>query len=116
VLQFHKASEGELTNTSKDDTVINIRSEVIPLIKLHDFYHIETNKREAGEGIVIVVQARDRKAALLADEIIGYRQIVIKSLPPYMEDIRALSGCSIMSDGKVSMIIDTGSLISYVLE
>lgn len=116
VIQFHKASESELTNTSKDDTVINLRSEVIPLIKLHDFYHIETERAGIVDGIVIVAQARDRKVALLADEIIGYRQIVIKSLPPYMEDIRALSGCSIMSDGKVSMIIDTGSLISYVLE
>jgi two-component system chemotaxis sensor kinase CheA len=50
------------------------------------------------------------------DEIIGYRQVVIKALPTYMENIRALSGCSILADGKVSLIVDAGALISHVLE
>lgn len=116
VIQFHKASEVEITQTSTEDIVINLREEVIPVVKLYSFFKIETSKKQVEDGIVIVVQARDRKLAILVDEVIGYRQIVIKSLPSYMKDIRALSGCSIMSDGKVSLIIDTGALISYVLE
>jgi len=116
VIQFHKASEVEITQTSTEDLVINLREEVIPVVKLYSFFKIETSKKRVEDGIVIVVQARDRKLAILVDEVIGYRQIVIKSLPSYMKDIRALSGCSIMSDGKVSLIIDTGALISYVLE
>jgi two-component system chemotaxis sensor kinase CheA len=116
VIQFHKASEVEITQTSTEDVVINLRNEVIPVVKLYDFFKIDTAKKRVDEGIVIVAQARDHKLAILVDEIIGYRQIVIKSLPSYMKDIRALSGCSIMSDGKVSLIVDTGALISYVLE
>jgi len=116
VIQFHKAAEVEITQTSTEDVVINLRNEVIPVVKLYDFFQIETAKKRVEEGIVIVAQARDHKLAILVDEIIGYRQIVIKSLPSYMKEIRALSGCSIMSDGKVSLIVDTGALISYVLE
>src|SRR6056297_611191 len=116
IIQFHKASEVEITQPSTEDVVINLRNEVIPVVKLYDFFQIETAKKRVEEGIVIVAQARDHKLAILVDEIIGYRQIVIKSLPSYMKDIRALSGCSIMSDGKVSLIVDTGALISYVLE
>ncbi len=116
VIQFHKASEVEITQTNTEDIVINLRNEVIPVVKLYNFFNIETSKKRVEDGIVIVAQARDRKLAILVDEIIGYRQIVIKSLPSYMKDIRALSGCSIMSDGKVSLIVDTGALISYVLE
>lgn len=116
VIQFHKASEVEITQTTTEDIVINLRNEVIPVVKLYQFFNINTSKQRVEDGIVIVAQARDRKLAILVDEIIGYRQIVIKSLPAYMKDIRALSGCSIMSDGKVSLIVDTGALISYVLE
>ncbi|HDQ13441.1 MAG TPA: chemotaxis protein CheA, partial [Sediminispirochaeta sp.] len=116
VIQFHKASTAELTRTNQNETVIDLRDEVLPVLKLHEFFNIQTEKKEVDQGIVIVVQARDQKAALLADEILGYRQIVIKSLPPYMENIRALSGCSIMADGQVSLIIDTGALLSFVLE
>ncbi len=116
VIQFHKAAEVEITQTNTENIVINLRNEVIPVVKLYEFFNIHTSKQRVEEGIVIVAQARDRKLAILVDEIIGYRQIVIKSLPAYMKDIRALSGCSIMSDGKVSLIVDTGALISYVLE
>ena len=116
VIQFHKAAEVEITQTNTEDIVINLRNEVIPVVKLYEFFNIHTSKQRVEDGIVIVAQARDRKLAILVDEIIGYRQIVIKSLPAYMKDIRALSGCSIMSDGKVSLIVDTGALISYVLE
>lgn len=116
VIQFHKASEMEITQTTTEDIVINLRNEVIPVVKLYEFFNIGASKQKVEEGIVIVAQARDRKLAILVDEVIGYRQIVIKSLPAYMKDIRALSGCSIMSDGKVSLIVDTGALISYVLE
>jgi two-component system, chemotaxis family, sensor kinase CheA len=116
VLQFHKASEVEITQTNTENIVINLRNEVIPVVKLYEFFNISAAKQRVEDGIVVVVQARDRKLAIMVDEIIGYRQIVIKSLPAYMKDIRALSGCSIMSDGKVSLIVDTGALISYVLE
>ncbi|MFW5710680.1 MAG: Hpt domain-containing protein [Spirochaetota bacterium] len=116
VIQFHKAAEVEITQTNTENIVINLRNEVIPVVKMYEFFNIHTSKQRVEDGIVIVAQARDRKLAILVDEIIGYRQIVIKSLPAYMKDIRALSGCSIMSDGKVSLIVDTGALISYVLE
>ncbi len=116
ILRFYKATRKEITRTEADREVINLRSEVIPIVKLHDFFNVETKKREVEEGIVVVVQARDRKMAILVDEIVGYRQVVIKALPRTMNNIRAISGCSIMSDGKVSLIIDTNALLGYVLE
>jgi two-component system chemotaxis sensor kinase CheA len=116
ILQFHKASREEITQTETDRQVINLRNEVIPIVKLHEFFEVGDKVPEVDEGIVIVAQARDKKIAVLVDEIVGYRQVVIKALPSFMDNIRALSGCSIMSDGKVSLIIDTGALIGYVLE
>jgi two-component system, chemotaxis family, sensor kinase CheA len=116
ILRFYKATRKEITRTEADREVINLRSEVIPIVKLHDFFKVDTNKREVEEGIVVVVQARDRKMAILVDEIVGYRQVVIKALPRTMNNIRAISGCSIMADGKVSLIVDTNALLGYVLE
>lgn len=115
ILQFHKAKKEEITQTETDRQVINLRGEVIPIVKLHEFFEVG-EAPEVDEGIVIVAQARDKKIAVLVDEILGYRQVVIKALPSFMDNIRALSGCSIMADGKVSLIIDTGSLIGFVLE
>ena len=116
VIQFHKTKSSELTTTEGDRQVIKLRGEVLPLIKIFQFFKVKGGIEKVEEGIVIVVNSGNRRAALLADEIVGYRQMVIKALPPYLNDLRAVSGCSIMSDGKVSLIIDTGSLLSSSLQ
>ncbi len=116
VLQFHKAQKEEITQTETGRYVINIRGEMLPVIKLSEFFDVDGAETNIEEGITIVIQGRDKRLAAVVDEVLGYRQVVIKALPAYMENIRALSGCSILSDGSVSLIIDSGALISYVLE
>ena len=68
------------------------------------------------DGIIIIAESAGRKAGLLVDEINSYQQIVVKALPDHIEAPRAISGCSILGDGKVSLIIDTGSLLKEELD
>ena len=65
---------------------------------------------------MIITQGNGKKAALLVDEIEGYQQIVVKTLPTYLGRMKAISGCSIMGNGEVTLIIDTGSLLKEELE
>jgi two-component system chemotaxis sensor kinase CheA len=116
VMQFHKAEESEITETETGRHVINLRGEMIPVVKLAEFFEINGAAKGIEDGIVMVIQGRDKRLAAVVDEIVGYRQVVIKALPSYIENIRALSGCSILSDGKVSLIVDAAALISHVLE
>jgi len=116
VVEFQKAEEYQVTKTSSGQEVLRLREELLPVIKLHEFFKVKTEKSEIQDGIVIVAQAGGKKVALLSDEIVGYRQIVIKALPEVMGELRAISGCSILGDGSVTLIIDTGSLIREVLE
>lgn len=68
------------------------------------------------EGIVIVLHSGGHNACLLIDEVIGNQQIVVKSLSEYLGKVEGISGCSILGDGTVSFIIDTGKLLSLRLE
>ncbi|OHE67299.1 MAG: hypothetical protein A2Y36_07450 [Treponema sp. GWA1_62_8] len=63
-----------------------------------------------------MVQNSGKRACLLIDEVMGNQQIVIKSLSEYIGKVEGLSGCSILGDGSVSFIIDTGRLIGLRLE
>lgn len=116
ILEFHKATQGQVVNTDGKHSVLRLRDELMPVIKLHEFYDIKTEKREITDGILIITNSNNRKAAVLVDDIIGYQQIVVKSLPGYIGSIRAVSGCSIMGDGEVSLIIDMGSLLKEELD
>lgn len=53
--------------------------------------------------------------ALVVDRILGYQQIVIKSLPELMDNLPAVSGCALLGNGDVSLILDAGGLFDSCL-
>ena len=116
ILEFHKATDNQVIYTDSRRAVLRLRNELRPIIKLCEFYGTSTKKSDATDGILIITNANGRKAAVLVDDIIGYQQIVVKSLPGYIGTMRAVSGCSIMGDGEVCLIIDMGSLLKEELE
>jgi two-component system, chemotaxis family, sensor kinase CheA len=116
ILEFHKAVPQQITRTGNKREVIRMRNEIIPVIKLCEFYGTAGAKTSTTDGIVLMAQRSGSKAALLADQIVGYQQIVVKALPQYMTGMRAISGCSILGNGEVSLIIDTGALIKAELQ
>jgi chemotaxis protein histidine kinase CheA len=116
ILEFFKVRSDQITRTADGSETINLRSQILPLIKLWQVFKVDADARQAEEGILLVVQSGGRKACLLIDEVLGNQQIVIKSLSEYLGKVDGISGCSILGDGTVSFIVDTGRLLSLVLE
>jgi chemosensory pili system protein ChpA (sensor histidine kinase/response regulator) len=60
---------------------------------------------------VVLVRAGEHSTGLVADELIGSREIVVKPVGPVLASIRGISGATILSDGKVVVILDAGALL-----
>jgi two-component system, chemotaxis family, sensor kinase CheA len=116
ILEFIKVRTEQITITEDKNELINLRGEILPAIKLYDIFKVKTDKLKLTDGIIIVVQSNARKSCLLIDEIIGSQQIVIKSLSQYFGDINGISGCSILGNGDVSLIVDTNKVISHYID
>jgi len=116
IIEFHKPEAHQITTTNINQKVLKLRDEIIPLVKLSEFYELKTTSKDYTDGILIVATAYDKTIAILVDEIIGNRQFVIKALPEYLNNVKAVSGCSILGGGDVCLVIDTGAFISQVLE
>ena len=92
--------------------VINLRDTVIPIIRLRDILHVEAEKDEKSNMVVIIVKKGDQLAGLVVDELIGQQEIVIKSLGKYINcSSRLISGATILGDGEVALILDANVLI-----
>ncbi|KAB2838137.1 MAG: hypothetical protein F9K45_11725, partial [Melioribacteraceae bacterium] len=50
------------------------------------------------------------------DELVGQKEIVIKSLGNYLGNIEGIAGSTIMGDGKVVMIADIAELVHKLLD
>jgi len=104
----------QITKTMDGQEIVRTREELIPVIRLHRFYKIIPDQTELDRGILITVMSGDRSICFFADDILGHHQTVIKGLPGYVQTARGISGCTILDNGEVSLILDVGSIIDIV--
>jgi two-component system chemotaxis sensor kinase CheA len=112
VSEFIRISEEQLVVEPDGEEYVMIRKECYPLIRLNHFYHLKNGKEQIEDGIVIILNHEDRKIAIFADELVGEQEIVVKPMPAYIKQVRGISGCTQLGDGSISLILDSGGLVS----
>ena len=91
--------------------VINLRGNVLPLIRLNQLIDVESESPEDGNLTVVIVKKGDKMAGIVVDELRGQQEIVIKSLGKYIKQVKFISGATILGDGEVALILDTNALL-----
>ena len=97
--------------TIQNKEVINLRGDVIPLVRLFDVLEVEGDKVPTEEMTAVVVKKGDRSAALVIDELLGQLEIVIKPLGKYIKQCKYVSGATILGDGEVALILDANACV-----
>lgn len=93
--------------------VIKLRDRIIPLISLREVVLNRNNK--SAENIwqyVVIVGIAERQVGIEADELLGQKEIVIKSLGSFIGRVPGIAGSTIMGDGTVILILDINELIN----
>lgn len=99
--------------TINNKPVIKLRERIIPLISLRDV--VLKQKNESVENIwqyVVIVGIAERQVGIEVDELLGQKEIVIKSLGSYIGRVPGIAGSTIMGDGTVILILDINELIN----
>jgi chemosensory pili system protein ChpA (sensor histidine kinase/response regulator) len=60
---------------------------------------------------IVLVRAGSNSAALLTDEMLDSREIVVKPVAGQLASIRGISGATILGDGQIVVILDVGALV-----
>lgn len=60
---------------------------------------------------VLLIRAGAYSTAIVADELIGNREIVVKNVGPQVSAIRGISGATVLGDGRVVLILDLPTLV-----
>ncbi|NLK29283.1 MAG: chemotaxis protein CheA [Clostridiales bacterium] len=97
--------------------MIMVRGQCYPILRLHDFFKVKTEIHDFTAGIIIMVEQDNKTIGIFADELLGQQQVVVKGLPEYIKrfkKIRGLTGCTLLGDGRISLILDVAGLINGV--
>ncbi|WP_225340771.1 chemotaxis protein CheA [Lysinibacillus capsici] len=92
--------------------VIDFRGKVVPLVFLEEIFEVPRQEQQDEEfHSVVIVRKGEKLAGLVVDSFIGQQEIVLKSLGNYLTNIFAISGATILGNGKVALIVDCNALI-----
>ncbi|MBN1970038.1 MAG: Hpt domain-containing protein [Candidatus Delongbacteria bacterium] len=105
------ANEKNITISPDGSEYIRVRQELLPIIRLKRIHGIEGVEKEIHEGTIVVIEHKGKTVALLVDTIISQESIVVKGLSDYIGSIKGISGCTILGNGDICLILDIGSLL-----
>ncbi len=116
VVETVKITEKDIKTLSGSE-VLNLRQQVLPLIRLRDEFKVPHVGDGAGipEGqYVVVVQVGSKNLGLVVDRLPYQEEVVIKSMGQILSGIRGLAGATITGDGRVVIILDVGEILQDV--
>ncbi len=102
----------QITTTPDGVEVVKLRDDMIPVVRMHNMYGITPSFENLEEGILVVVENDGFSAALFVDEILGQQQTVVKGLSDYVGQPHGVSGCTILGDGRISLILDVATILA----
>ncbi|MCF6270047.1 MAG: chemotaxis protein CheA [Melioribacteraceae bacterium] len=114
VVEVLRVHTDEIYSVNSNE-VIKVRDRVIPLVSIDKLLYNEEELNETKVfQFVVIVGIAEKEFGIKVDEMIGQKEVVIKSLGNYLGNIEGIAGSSIMGDGRVVMILDIAELINKV--
>jgi two-component system chemotaxis sensor kinase CheA len=93
--------------------VVNVREELIPYIRLREHFDIHTEAPAIEQ--IMVVETEEGRFGFVVDQVLGSCQTVIKNLGRFYRHVQAVSGATILGNGKVALILDPQRLAQDAL-
>lgn len=112
VMESLKPSEKDLYRMAGDEQMLLVRGEYLPLVELHQVFDIDSEAKQASDGIAVILESAGCRYALLVDQLIGQHQVVVKNLELNYRKVPGISAATILGDGSVALILDVVALIT----
>ena len=111
LIESTQPREADVRRLGPNGWLLRFRGEHMPLIDLGFALGYRPQPMEPSRGIALIVHDDlGGRAALLVDEILGQRQVVIKSLEANYQAVPGVSAATILGDGRVALIVDVGAI------
>ncbi len=96
--------------TMRGKEVAMLRDDVLPVLRLRDLVGLPP-ARDARVAQVVIIEAGNKRAALVVDELMTQQEIVVKQFDAARGGLALFGGATILGDGAPALILDVSSLL-----
>lgn len=107
VLETIRIEKTEIKTISGEE-VIFLREKTLPIVYLSSVFNIEEYEKMDKKLNIVVLGIGANRVGLVIDEMYGKQEIVIKPLGKYLGKVEGITGTTILGDGTIIMILDSG--------
>jgi two-component system chemotaxis sensor kinase CheA len=86
--------------------VVLVRDQLMPVICLQEKLGLAPRSKALADSLLVVIESEGKRFCLLVDDLVGKQEVVIKSLGEMFSDVAGFSGCAVLGDGRVGLILD----------
>lgn len=120
IRQSFKAEQSDIILDAAGHEMIKCMDEFFPIVRIHNLFNMAEGYSNIEDGILIWVEASDKSYCMFVDQLLGEQQVVVKPLPSYLNNFNikhsGISGCTILGDGNISIILDVASVYTAAQE
>jgi two-component system chemotaxis sensor kinase CheA len=116
IVESIQPSQGMMVTFADQHEMINVRGEILPLVRLARLFGSENAKTDPTKALVVIIEGVGRRLGLLVDEVVTQQQVVIKSLGQGLGRTKYISGAAILADGRVGLIINVEEIAGTTIE
>jgi two-component system chemotaxis sensor kinase CheA len=111
IVRSMRPLQTEIFTIKNEGEMVKVQGDLFPLIRLHKSFDVKPKSEKPWESLVILVESELGRCCLLVDDLVGIQQVVIKGLDEEFRHKKKLSGCTILGDGRVGLILDVNGLV-----
>ena len=111
VVESFQVTADAVSTVAQGSQLVKVRDEYMPVLALEKIFQVPRADESVSSAIMVVVEADGSRVALLVDELLGQHQVVVKNLESNYRKVSNVSGATILGDGSVALILDTGGLV-----
>jgi len=111
VVESFQVRSDAVSTVGQGAQLVKVRDEYMPVIELEKVFQVPRYDSDKTSDIMVVIEADGSRVVLLVDELLGQQQVVVKNLESNYRKVPNVSGATILGDGKVALILDTGALV-----
>lgn len=110
VVRLVEPRQADIVSVLEAHELLQVQGQALPLLRLTTLFAMD--RAEGERPLAIITEADGQRAAILVDELLGQQQAVIKSIGHGIGETPGISGCAILSDGRVGLVLDVAGLLA----
>jgi len=110
VREIFRPTDDCLFTVEGRDEMVLVREQLLPVVRLNQRLNIQCESKSPKEGLLVVIESETKRYCMLVDDLVGKQEVVIKALGETFKDVSGFSGCAVLGDGRVGLILDTDGI------